>query len=203
MLFGNAPLIGLDLGSGMVKAAAVRRKGDRLVVERAGIAALPGGAMSGRVYLDPPAVAECVRKLCHDAGLRGRRAAVAMAGNEVFHARLKVERGAVPNLDALVREEVSKLAPFSLDEALLDYHVLDNFAHSQWVDAVAVAARRLGVERVTSVVERSGKTVEVVDSAACALTNVFELNYEPAPADITALVHLGAAILTVWISRIT
>ncbi len=201
MLLGSAPLIGLDIGAGMIKAVTLRRKGNKLVVERAGLMAMPGGAISGRQILDPPAVSDGVKRLCKDLGLRGRRTAVAMAGDEVTHARLKVERASRDALEALVRQELARVAPFPLEEALVDFQVLDNFAHSQWLDAVAVAVKRGAVESLEQVLERAGKVVTVADSTACALANVFEINYQPASNEITALLHLGAATMTVCILR--
>jgi type IV pilus assembly protein PilM len=185
----------------MVKAVTLRRKGTKIVVERAGLMAMPGGAISGRQILDPPAVSDCVKRLCKDLGLRGRRVAVAVAGDEVAHARLKVERSSVEALETLVRQELARVAPFPLEEALIDFQVLDNFAHSQWLDAVAVAAKRAAVERLEQVMERAGKQVTVADSTACALANIFEINYQPASNEITALLHLGAGTMTVCILR--
>ncbi len=201
MWFANASVIGLDVGSGLVKAVTLRRKGKRLLVERAGLAAMAGGAISGRKFLDPPAIADCIRRLCKDLGIRGRRAAVALAGDEVLHARLKVERTSLESLETLVREELSREASFPLSEAVIDYQVLDNFSHSQWVDVVAVAGRQAAVQRHQQVLERAGKSAAVVDSAACALANAFDVNYLPAANEITALMNLGAATITVCVLR--
>lgn len=185
----------------MVKAVTLRRKGSKIVVERAGLMAMAAGAISGRKFLDPPAAADCVRRLCKDLGLRGRRVAVAVAGDEVAHVRLKVERAVVEAVDALVRQELGRAAPFPLEEAVVDFQVLDTFVHSQWLDAVAVAVKRGAVEQLQQVLERAGKSAAVVDTTACALANVFEVNYQPAPNEITALLHLGAATMTVCILR--
>jgi type IV pilus assembly protein PilM len=201
MLLPSAPLIGLDVGSGLIKAVTLRRKGTRVVVDRAGLMAMAGGALAGRKFLDPPAIADTVRRLCKDLRMHGRRLAVAVAGEEVFHARLKVERAALGALDELVRQELARLAPFSPADSIVDYQVLDSFAHSQWVDAVAVAATKSSVERLRNMLDRAGRTAAIVDSTACALANVFEFNYQPVSNEITALLHLGAATLTVCILR--
>ena len=185
----------------MVKAVTLRRKRGQVVVDRAGLMAMTSGAILGRQFLDPPAVADCVKRLCKDLGMRGAQAAVAVAGDEVAHARLKVARASGNLLEALVRQELGRTAPFALEQALVDFQVLDNFAHSQWVDVVAVAASRAAIERLAQVLERAGKSAAIVDSTACALANVFEVNYQPASNEMTALLHLGAATMTVCILR--
>ncbi|MBI3694781.1 MAG: pilus assembly protein PilM [Acidobacteria bacterium] len=199
--FGTAPLVGLDIGSATVKAVGLRKKNDRLLVERAAIAAMPDGAVSGGVFTDPPAVAECIRRLCRDHGLRGKQVAVGLAGEDVFLTRLKLERNSKTTIEAQVREEAARVAPFPLDQAPLDFQVLETFSDSQWVDVLVVAAKPGKIERLQAVLQRAGKTPVVVDSAACALANAYELNYEPAPADLVTLLHLGAAGMTVCIVR--
>jgi len=200
--FGHGPVMGLDVGSGMLKAVELSRRGGQTVVDRVGIAALPGSAIApGGLFLDPPAIANTIRKLCRDHHLRRRRAAVALAGDGVVLARLKIERSALHTIDALVHEEVSRLAPFPLADALVDFQILDNFAHSRLADALVVAARRSQVERLQDLLLRAGLSALIVESAACALANVFEWNYDPSPDDITALLHVGAAWMTLCILR--
>jgi type IV pilus assembly protein PilM len=201
MLFGSAPMIGLDIGAGMVKAVTLRQRGSKVVVDRAGLMAMTGGAITGRKILDPPAAGDCVRKLCRDLGLRGRAVAVAVSGEEVVHARLKLEKTALEQPEPPVRRELAKAAPFPPEELVVDYQVLDSTADSQWVDVMAVGARRGAVERMEQVVARAGKSAAIVDSTACALANAFEANYQPASNEVSALLHLGAATLTLCLLR--
>ncbi len=199
--FGTAPLVGLDIGSATVRAVGLRKKNNRLLVERAAIAALPDGAVSGGVFTDPPAIAECIRGLCRDHGLRGKQVAVALAGEDVFVTRLKLERRSKTTIEAQVREEAARLAPFSLDQAPLDFQVLETFSDAQWVDVLVVAAKAGKIERLRDLLERAGKTPAVVDCVACGLANAYEFNYQPAPTDLVAVLHIGAAIMTVCIVR--
>jgi type IV pilus assembly protein PilM len=194
-------MIGLDVGAGMVKAVTLRRKGSKIAVDRAGLMAMAGGAISGRKILDPPAAGDCVRKLCRNLKLRGRAVAVAVSGDEVVHARLKIERAAPDQMEPLVRQELAKGVHFPPEELAVDYQVLDPAADSQWVDVMAVGARRGAVERLGQVVERAGKSAVIVDSTACALANAFEANYQPASNEVSAFLHLGAATLTLAVLR--
>ena len=200
-LFAKPALLGLDIGSTMIKAVSLRKRDGRLIAERAAIAAMPAGALSDGVFLDPPAVSATIRKLCRDQGLHGQRVAVALAGQDVFVTRLKVERAAGESLDARLREETARLAPFSLENASVAFQVLDTFSNSTWVEALVAAASRGRIDRLQEVLAGAGKTPVVVDSAACALANAFQVNYDPSPTQITALLHLGAAAMTVVIVR--
>ena len=200
-LFSDHSLVGLDVGSGFVKAVRLVQKDHRLVVASAGIAPAPAGAIHGTTLVDPPALADVIRQLCRGRGLGGKRVAVALSGQDIFVARLKVECGPAEPLEARLRSEAAATAPFPLDSASLDYQVLDNFSHSKWVDALVVAAPPGRVDRMVDLMQRSKKTLAVVEATACALVNAFQANYEPAPDEVTALVHVGNATLTLVIVR--
>ncbi len=200
-LFSDHSLVGLDVGSGFVKAVRLVNRDHRLVVASAGVAPVPAGAIHGTTLIDPPALAETIRQLCRTPGLGGKRVAVALSGQDVFVARLKVECGPAEPLEARLRSEAAALAPFPLNSASLDYQVLDNFSHSQWVDALVVAAPPGRVDRMVDLMERSKKRLAVVEATACALVNAFQANYGPTPDEVTALVHVGNAILTLVIVR--
>jgi type IV pilus assembly protein PilM len=185
----------------LVKAVRLIQKDQRFVVASAGVAVVPAGVIQGTTLLDPPTLAGAIRQLCRARGLSGKRVAVALSGQDVFVARLKVECGSSEPLEARLRSEAASIAPFPLDSASLDYQVLDNFSHSQWVDALVVAAPPGRVDRMVDLMQRSKKALAVVDATACALVNAFQVNYDPAPDEITALVHVGNALLTLVIVR--
>ncbi len=185
----------------MIKAVRLTMRGDRRVVERAAICAMPGGAFSGGLYLDPPAISDAIRKLCRDQGLKGDRVAVALGGPNVLLVRLKIERGPAEAVEAQVREAVAKVGPFPLAEACLDFQILDPLPAAKWVEVVVALAPSRKVSRLTELLERAGKTPVTVETTACALANAFEVNYEPVPSDVNLLVHLGAALLTVVVLR--
>jgi type IV pilus assembly protein PilM len=200
-LFGRKSILGLDIGSTMIKAAELRKQNGRVVMERAAVAAMPAGAFSGGLILDLPAMTACVRDFCKDQGLRTRQVAFAVEGDDVFLARVKLQKGSEENLRAQICQETARLAPFPISGASVDYHVLDAPADSGWLDVLVVAAARAKIRRMQDLLRRAGKIPVLADSTACALANAFDFNYQPAPAEVTALVHLGPAMMTVCIVR--
>ena len=193
--------MGLDIGSSALKAVRLRKKDGRLIAEQAGIAPMPGGAFSRGIFLDPPAVSECIRKFWRDQRLSGDRVAVGVAGEDVIHTRQRLTRADDESLRAQVREQTARLIPFPLEQANLDFQILDNFSVARWVEALVVAVKREKVERLRDVLERAGKTPVIVDSTAYALANAFQTSYEPLLSEIAVLVHLGTGTMTVVIVR--
>ncbi|HYM12051.1 MAG TPA: pilus assembly protein PilM [Bryobacterales bacterium] len=200
-IFGNSSLVGLDVGSTMMKAVELGNRRGKPVVEHAGIVAMPSGALADGILIDRAAVADCIRQLYRNQRLHSKHVAVGLAGEDIFVARVKVERANGDDLAELVRREAARLAPFPLEGASVDFQVLDTLLNSRWIHALVVAAKPGKVGRLEDLLREAGKTLEVADSTACALVNAFEVNYEPAPTDVTALVHLGAALMTVCVVR--
>lgn len=204
MLFSASPLIGLDIGSSTVKAVALASRDGKVIVERAGLAPMPGGAFSHGALLDPPAVVASIRKLCRQARLRSRRVAVAMSGPSVFLSRLTLLRSAGSSLDSLeseVRREMAPLTPFPLAEAVVDFHSLGDAVGSPCLEVLAVAARLDEVQLWRRTLARAGRSAAVVDAAPCALANAFEFCCQPPPEELAVLLHVGAATMTACIVR--
>ena len=53
----------------------------------------------------------------------------------------------------------------------------------------------------TNVLAQAGKTPVVVDIDAFALQNCFEVNYEPDPSQVVALLNIGASVMNINIVR--
>jgi len=206
-LFRKPALLGLDVGSSTVKAVQLRKKGKEIFAERTGIAAMPSGAISGGMVLDPPAVSNCIRKLCENQRLGERRVAVALGGDGVFLTRLKLNPGPADALPDRIREETARQSPFLLQQAALDFQILNHSPSDSsdtpdtpW-DVLVVAARPEKIEGMREVLRRAGKTAVLVDSCTCALANTLEFNHRPAASEISVLLHLGAAAMSVVILR--
>ncbi len=199
--FSNPRPFGLDIGSTTLKAVELQTRNGTIAAPRVAIAPMPEGAFSGGVLLDPPAAAEAIRKLCREHRFRGTRVVAGVSGGDVFIARVKLERGAPETLAARVRERACDAAPFSLEQAYLDYQLIDNFSDSQWIDVLVAAVKPGRLHVLQDVLRRAGKNVTIVDVVSCALANVFEVNYAPAPSAVSGLVHVGASTLTVCIVR--
>ena len=200
-LFRSSRPFGLDIGSSMIKAAELTQVGSTVVVSRTGIAPMPSGAFSSGVIMDPPEAALAIRNLCRENHFRSKRVVAVPIGGDEFFARLKVERGGGQALDERVRQEAARVAPFPIAAAHLDFDLLDNSFDLQWSSVLVAAAKPEKIERLQQLLGRAGKTATVVDVTASALANAFEVNYQPKPLAVSALVDIGASGMTVCIVR--
>jgi type IV pilus assembly protein PilM len=64
-----------------------------------------------------------------------------------------------------------------------------------------VAVKKDKILNHTNVLAQAGKTPVVVDIDAFALQNCFEVNYEPDPSQVVALLNVGASVMNINIVR--
>lgn len=145
--------IGLDIGSTAVRAVELTG-GDSPAVVRAAQAPLPPGAVENGEVRDAHAVAEGIKELWHRGKFKGRQVYCGV-GNQ----RLVVREIALPwlpekEMRASLGFQVQELIPMPVDEAVLDYDVIEEFQDDdrKMLRLLLVAAQRVMVEGVVSAV---------------------------------------------------
>ena len=98
-----------------------------------------------------------------------------------------------------VQTEASQHIPFDIADVNLSYQLLE--ATDNQMDVLLVAVKKDKILNHTNVLAQAGKTPVVVDIDAFALQNCFEVNYEPDPAQVVALLNIGASVMNINIVR--
>ena len=188
-------LVGLDIGAGAVRAVALRRTSRGRDVTAIGREPVPRGAIVDGDVRDPDAVAGAIRRTLDGSGARTRQVAVALSGNAVIVKRVTLPLMDEDDLAGSIRWEAGQHIPFDTAEVSLDYQVLraggGDAANRASMDVLIVAAKKDKVAEWTDVVSRAGGAPAVIDVAAFALQNAFEINYGVAPGRVAMLVNAG------------
>jgi type IV pilus assembly protein PilM len=170
--------------------------------------ALPEGAvvpsLTGQNIQQPDAVQRALADLLGRLPGRARRAALVvpdLAGKvSLVHFEKKPDK--LADLDRLVRWQIRKSAPFSIDEARLAFQ--EGPAPPQGGhEFVVVVARREVVREYETACERAGVQVGVVDLASLNLVNAVLLGdrAEGRPRGDWLLVHLASGYSTLAVVR--
>lgn len=189
--------VGLDIGSGFVKLVEVDHSGDRPEVTRVAVRPLlPDAIVEGEV-MDPGLVADTLRSLFQDVGLKGREVVTAVGGHDVIIKPIKMDRMREPDAREVIRWEAEQHVHFDINSVELDFQILDPEAEGLQMDVLLVAAKRELVENRVSLLKDAGVTPVIIDVEAFALHNAFERNYPDAMRGIVALVNIGHEITNV------
>jgi type IV pilus assembly protein PilM len=81
--------------------------------------------------------------------------------------------------------------PFDISDVNLDYHVTGSTDDA--IHVLLAACKRDKIANLKQAIQLAGKQPAVIDVDAFALQNCYELNYDPQPGHVVALLNIGAS----------
>jgi type IV pilus assembly protein PilM len=193
--------IGLDIGSSSVKAVQLRKKGTGWALQAFGMQPLVPQTIVDGTIMDQSAVSEAIRALWSRLKLRQKEVAIAIAGHSVIIKKISVPAMKADELAANIKVEAEHHIPFGRDDVEIDYHVTNPQNSSGQTELLLVAAKKEVVADYIQVVRDASLIPSVVDVAAFASQNGFEINYPLDPRETIVLINVGAAISNINIVR--
>ena len=195
-LFGRSKqTVGLDIGSGLVKAVVLDHAGNTPELVRAVVTPLPDDAIVEGEVMDPVLVIDAVRATIAATGAGSAPVAIAVGGRDVIVKRIRAPRARGAEARALLRWEAEQHVPFDMSSVALDFHVLDPDGDGAEMGVLIAAAKRELVETRIALLAEAGVVPAVVDVDAFALHNAYIVSTPPSAADagdgFVALAHVG------------
>lgn len=192
-MFFKKPLLGLDLGSSSIKIANLKVSGKKAVLNDLVILPLAHGAVEAGDVVNPDLVATCIQQGIEKKSYSKGQAAVGMFGSSVVVKKISMPKMDKKIVSEQLRWEAEQYIPFSIDEAVFDFHILSTEGGRETMDVLLVAARQEHLFRYFEALEGAGLSCNVVDVNGIALANCFEFNYGKVP-NVIALVNIGASV---------
>ena len=193
MFAKNKSLIGLDIGSAVVKAVEVGVSGDKIVVTGYGTFPVTAGA-----------VEDSVRGALKAGKIDCRRVATAISGRKVVVRYFPVQGGLDHKaIRDVVEKESSNYIPFDLNQVEKDFFPVPtkDAAGAESTKVVLVAAKSEEIEDRYKILRNCGLIPIVIDIDTFAIGNAFELwtvNTNHSVGDqVTGLVDIGASKTTI------
>ena len=202
-------VVGLDLGSQVVKAVEITLEGPEPVVTGFARVEIPPGGDK----------AQAVAELFKRGRFRSKNVVTSVAGQNVVVRYVQMPKMSEGELKQAIRIEADRYVPFELDECVLDCQPLKRRsarssegeakeASNDVMGVLLVACRQSLVDEQVKLVQAQGLQPSAIDVDAFALANAWELcgppeeelaAVEPAPLDgapreerAIALVDIGA-----------
>jgi type IV pilus assembly protein PilM len=191
-LFGRNKLsAGLDIGSGIVKLVVIdHSKAEPEIVQVATSPLVPDAIVEGEI-MDPVLVAETVRAIVANAGLKRKEIVAAVGGHDVIVKKIPMDRMSPNDAREVIRWEAEQHVPFDMESVQLDFQILDPRSDAPQMAVLLVAAKRELIENRISLLTDAGLTPTTIDVEAFALHNAFERNYPSIRDGMVALLNIG------------
>jgi len=191
-LFGRKKLtVGLDVGSGLVKAVVIDHSGPTPELAKVVITPLNDTAIVEGEVMDHGIVADAIRQTLAATGAKTKHIVAAVGGRDVIIKKIQMERVKEQQARELMRWEAEQHVPFDMDSVELDFQVLDPDGDGLDMNVLLVAAKRELVEAKQALLFEAGASPSVIDVDAFALHNAFEANYPEALDGTIALLNIG------------
>lgn len=189
--------IGLDIGSGAVRAAELSFGAGGAVLERCAHAPLPDGAVRDGEVVDAAAVSAAIAELWRRGRFSHRHVTVGIANQRVVVREIEVPKMPAADLKKALPFQVQDVLPMSVDDAIMDFHPLEerSTGSSAVVRGLLVAAWRDTIASLVEAVEGAKLVPEVVDLTAFAVLRA--VGSGVASASTEALVDVGSTITQV------
>jgi len=194
-------LVGLDIGSSSVKVVELRKKGEGYELVNLGMEGLGPDTVVDGAIMDSFTVSTAIETIFSQNKIKTRNVATSVSGHSVIVKRISVHAPSEHEVAAAIPYEAQQYIPFDMADVNLSYQVLGPAIAGPGFDVMLVAVKRDKILNHTNVLSQAGKIPTVVDIDAFALQNAFEVNYEPPPDRMIALLNIGASIMNINILR--
>jgi type IV pilus assembly protein PilM len=85
--------------------------------------------------------------------------------------------------------------PFDIADVNLDYQLTGNTSDA--IQVLMAACKSDKIANVKQAIQLAGKQPIIIDVDAFALQNCYELNYQPQPGEVVAILNIGAATMNI------
>ena len=187
-------LVGLKIGASQLAAAQIANNGAPELLEVFREPLEPGIVVSGEIR-DPETLGDALKRFFELHKLPKKGVRLGVSNNRIGVRIFEIEGVADPQqLENAIRFRAEEVLPIPLDQAVLDYVVLDEQVRadgSEWKRILLVVAYREVVDRYLQACRKAGLQVVGIDLEAFALLRSLEA---PAERDNGAGALVGVAI---------
>ena len=194
MVFGKKDhLIGLDIGSGSIKAAEIVETKRGGTLKNFGIIDIAHGAIEEGTINNPETVAESLQQLFKSSGFNENNVAVSIGGYSVIVKKIVVQTMAEEQLQETIHFEAEQYIPFDISDVNLDFQILgESESNPNQMNVFLVAAKKEMLDDYINLMNLAGLNPCIIDVESFALQNSFEASYDAQNQDV-ALIDIGAS----------
>lgn len=184
-------MVGVDIGSSSVKAVELQGKNNDFQLVSLGYEGLqPDSIVDGQI-MELNAVSNAIGNIFNEHKIKTTMVAAGVNGHSVIVKNIVLPQMTEDELQESFAWHAEEHIPFDISDVNLDYHVTGSSADA--IHVLMAACKRDKIANIKQAIQLAGKQPAVIDVDAFALQNCYELNYDPQPGQVVALLNIGAS----------
>jgi len=187
----NKSMVGVDIGSSSVKTVELQGKNGDFQLVSLGYESLePDSVVDGQI-MELNSVSNAISNIFNEHKIKTNRVAAGVNGHSVIVKNIVLPQMSSAELQESFAWHAEEHIPFDITDVTLDYHVTGTTDDA--IHVLMAACKRDKVANLKQAIQLAGKQPAIIDVDAFALQNCYELNYDPQPNEVVALLNIGAS----------
>lgn len=202
--------LGLDISTGAIKVAEVNVTRREPVLTNLAVILLPEGVVREGEIDDPEVVTGYLKELWKQNRIRRRKVIVGVSNQKVIVRPMDLPYMPEEELESAVKYQVQEFIPIPIDDAIVDYEVVDEYMtgeEERMQTVLLAAAHREMIQAFMDVVTGAGLTPEAVELKAFAMARSLVkkeyqfLEEEAEPPGSVCLINIGAGTCNICVVK--
>lgn len=181
-------LIGMDIGSNVVKCLRLDLSGEKPVITHFAMTDLPPDAIVDGEIMDRELVIQSIRDCGEQAGIPDEPVASAVAGRAVIVKKIVMDKMSEEDAREAIFWEAEQHVPFDIDDITLDFQILQEDIGANQMELLLVAAKKDMILSHAELIRDAGFRPFVIDVASFANQNSWEFSVDKKVGDILDVV---------------
>jgi len=194
------PAVGLDIGSSSIKLVVLSGNAKKPKLEAFGLAINPVGNLNFETENSRVAVAETIKKLFQDTGVKNKKVVVALPESKIFTRVIEIPVLSEAELASAIAWEAEQYIPVPVANVQLDYRIIHRPAtagENSKMKVFLVAAPLKVVETYVSVLELAAVEPEALETETLGLTRSLVQSSD----EVVMIINLGLDSTDICIAK--
>ena len=184
-------IIGLDIGTSMIKAVKMNNKGGKYVLESYAFERIQEGAIQSGEVKDQSSLAQSTLSAVRKCDKNIKNVIIALPNYSILSDVLIMDLLPKKEIRQAVMVEAERLSPFELGDVEIDYEVLDRNEDEKQMRVLMVVAKTDIILSYYECMKEAELKPVVIDVDLFALMNIYQLNYEAKQFKSSILINIG------------
>jgi len=199
--------LGVDISDEVMRVMALALEGDCYCVTCYEGVSLPVGAVVEREIKDVKGVAEILKQIVKQRGLRGREAVIALPQHKMMTQVVQLPNGlSNDEIAEHFDREIGRYVSYPVDKVNFDFMVLkENNSGPEFIDVLLIICRCEAVDTIIKLMDTADLQLKVIDTETLAMGRVINRLVENLPDKMenltVALVDIERGKFTLYITH--